>query len=120
MMRVAGRSHRQTTDLRVFESVTVVTAECGCRIENFNRIDGQRLESGQPDSSTEQIIRVRGNGETAALVNNIAHFTSGFSFQIRQLGADTEQMAVRGRHLDSRQNEKIVYRHAVKSHQAFL
>src|SRR5438046_1736423 len=29
-------------------------------------------------------------------------------------------MPVRGRYLDSRQNEEIVDRHAVKSHQAFL
>jgi hypothetical protein len=82
MMCVTGCSHRQTADLRVFESVTVVTTERGCRIENLNRIDGQRLESGQPDSSAEQIIGVRRNGEAAALVNDIAHFTRGFSFQI--------------------------------------
>src|SRR5262249_13598244 len=113
MMRVAGRSHWQTADLRVFESVTVVTTECRCRIKNFDRIDGQRLESGQPDSSAEQIIGMRRNGETAALVNDIAYFTCWFSFQIGQLGADTKQMSVRGSHLDSRQNEKIVDRHAV-------
>src|SRR5213078_1264891 len=63
---------------------------------------------------------VRRNGEAAALVSDIAHFTRGFSFQIGQLGANTKQMPVRGRYLDSRQNEEIVDRHAVKSHQAFL
>src|SRR5207253_3494382 len=56
----------------------------------------------------------------AALVNDIAHFTRGFSFQIGQLGADTKQMPVRGSHLDSRQNEKLVDRHSVQTHQPFL
>ena len=63
---------------------------------------------------------MRGNGETAALVNDIAHFTRGFSFQIGQLGADTKQMTVRGSHFDSRKNEEIVDGHAIKPHQAFL
>ena len=82
MMGVAGRSHRQTADLRVFESVTVVTTECGCGIENFDRVHRQGLESGEPDSSAEQIIGVRRNGETAALVNSVANFARRFSFQI--------------------------------------
>ena len=120
MMRVAGRSHRQTADLRVFESVTVVTTECGCRIENFDRIDRQRLQSGEPDSSAKQIIRMRRNGETAALVDHVADFARRFSFQVRQLGADTKQMPVGGGHLDSRENEKIIDRQSVQSHQAFL
>src|SRR5262245_60896232 len=63
---------------------------------------------------------MRGNGETAALVNDIAHFARGLSFQIGQLGADTKQMTVRGSYFDSRKNEKIVDWHAIKSHQAFL
>src|SRR6266511_5309210 len=115
MMRVAGGSHRQTADLRVFESVTVVTTECGCRIKNFDGIDGQRLESGQPDSSAEQIIGVRGNGEAATLVNDIADLARRFSLQIGQFGADAEQMPVCGSHLDSGENEKIVDGQAVRS-----
>ena len=63
---------------------------------------------------------MRRNGQTAALMNHVADFARRFSFQVGQLGADTKQMPVRGGHLDSRQNEKIVDRHTIKSHQAFL
>src|SRR5438045_8412509 len=86
MMGVAGRSHRQTADLRVFESVTVVTTECGCRIENFDGIDGQRLKNAQPDSSAEQIREVKRNSESAALLSDIARFTRGCASQIGQAG----------------------------------
>ena len=120
MMRVAGRSHGQTADLRVFESVTIVAAQRGCGVENFDRIDRQRLQSGKTDSGAEQIVGVRRNGETAALMNDIADFARRFSFQIRQLGADTEKMSVGGGHFDSGQNEKIVDRQPVQPHQAFL
>ncbi len=120
MMRVAGGSHGQTADLRVFESITVVTAEGGCRIKNFDRVHGKRLQSCKPDSGAEQIVRMRRNGEPAALVNDVADFARRFSFQIGQLGTDTKQMAVGGRHLDSRKNEKIVNGQSIESHQALL
>ena len=96
MMRIAGGSHRQTANLCVFKSVTVVTAERGCRIENFDRIDRERLQSGEPNSGAEQIIGVRRNGQTAALVNDVAYFTCGFSFQIWQLGADAKGATTNG------------------------
>src|SRR5215472_14109924 len=91
MMGIAGGGHRQTADLRVFESVSVVTTQCGCGIENFDRIDGKRLESGQADSGAKQIVGMGRNSETPTLVNDFADFACGFSFQIGQLGADTKQ-----------------------------
>src|ERR1051326_2814917 len=63
---------------------------------------------------------MRRNGEATALVNDLADLACGFSFQVRQLGADTKQVSVRGRYLNSRQDEKVVNRHAIKSHQAFF
>src|SRR4051812_34855574 len=109
-MCVASRCHGQTADLRVFKSVTVVTTKRRCRVKNFNRVHRKRLERSEPDPGSEQIIRVRRDGETAALVNDVAHLARWFSFQVRQLGTDTKEVPVRGRDLDSRQNEKIVDR----------
>src|SRR6188472_4449618 len=63
---------------------------------------------------------MRRDGETAALVNDVADLACWFSFQVRQLGTDTEQMPVRSSHLDSRQKEKVVDWHSIESHQAFF
>src|SRR5436305_7222662 len=119
-MCVASRCHRQTADLRVLKSVTVVTAQRRCRVKNFNRVYRKRLERSEPDPGSEQIIRLRWDRETAALVNDVAHYARWFSYQVRQLGADTKEVPARGRDFDSRQNEKIVDRHTIKSHQPFL
>src|SRR5262249_30840854 len=116
MMRVAGCSHGQTADLRVFESVTIVETKYGCRVKNFDRINVERLECGQSDSSAEQIVRMRRNGEASALMNDVADFACGFSLQIGQLGADTKKMPIRGGHLDTWENEEIVDRQTVKAH----
>src|SRR5437667_905065 len=120
MMRVAGGSHGQTTNLRVLESVAVVAAQCGRRVENLDRIDGQRFQSGKTDAGAEQIVWMRRNGETAAFVNDVADFARRFSFQVRQFRADAEKMAISSGHLDSRKNQKIIDWQPVKSHQAFL
>src|SRR5262249_31001663 len=108
VMRVAGGSHRQTSDLRIFESVAVVTAERGCCIKDLDRVHGKRLQSCEPYPRAEQIVRMRRNGKAAALVDDVADFARRFSFQVRQFGANTQKMPVRGGDLDSRKYEKIV------------
>src|SRR4029077_4688978 len=107
MMGVACRSHRQTADLRVLEGVTVIAAKSCRGVEHFDRIDSQRFQSGKTDPSAKQIIRMRRNGEPAALVDHVADLASRLSLQVRQLGTDTKQVPVRGSHLDPWQNEKI-------------
>src|SRR5262249_2075801 len=99
MMRIAGRSHGQTANLRVFESITVVAPKGGCRVENLDCIHGQRFQSRKTDAGTKQIIWMWRNGETAAFMNNVADFTRRFSFQVRQLRTDAEKMTVGRRDL---------------------
>ena len=53
-------------------------------------------------------------------MNDVTDFACRFSFQVGQLRSDTEKMTIGGRHLDSRQNEEIVDRQAIQSHQAVL
>src|SRR5258708_36168079 len=72
MVRVARRRHGQTTNLGVLERVTVIAAKRCRGIENLDRIDRQRFQSGKTDSGPKQIIRVRRNGEPAALVHYVA------------------------------------------------
>src|SRR5207302_2483741 len=63
---------------------------------------------------------MRRNSETAALMNNFAYFARRFSFQVRQLRADTKKVAIGSSHFDAGQNEKAVDRLAVETHQAFF
>src|SRR5437016_5132946 len=63
---------------------------------------------------------MRRDGETAAFVNDVADFACRFSFQVRQLSADAEKMTISGGDLHSRENEKIIDRQPVQSHQTFL
>src|SRR5882762_1203655 len=120
MVRVAGRSHGQTANLRVLESVTVVAAKCGRRIENLESVYRQCFQSGKTDSGAKQIVWVWGNGQTAAFMNHLADFARWLSLQVRQLRTDTEKMPISGRYLDSRQNEEIIDRQTIQSHQALL
>ena len=53
-------------------------------------------------------------------MNHLADFARRFAFQIGQLRTDTQQMTVRSGHLHPRQNEEIVDRQAIQSHQPFL
>src|SRR6266540_544624 len=120
MMRVAGGSHGQTANLRILESVTVVAAECGRRVENLDRIHRQHFQSGKTDAGAEQIIWMRRNGEAATFMNDVANFACWLSFQVGQFRTDTEKMTIGGRDLDSRKNEKIVDRQPVQPHEALL
>src|SRR6476619_5472379 len=120
MVCVAGRGHGQAADLCVLEGVTVIAAKSCRGVEHFDRIDSQRFQSGKTDPSAKQIIRMRRNGEPAALVDHVADLARRLSLQVRQLGTDTKQVPVGGSHFDSGQNETIIYRQSVQSHQAFL
>src|SRR6266513_4104790 len=116
MVGVTSRSHGQSTNLRVLESVAVIAAECGRCVENLDRIDGQRFQSGKTDPSAKQIIRVRRNGKPAALVDYVADFACRFSLQVRKLRADAEKVAISGGHFHARENEEIIDRQSVQSH----
>ena len=96
MVRVTGRSHGQTANLRVLESVAVVAAERSRSVENLDRVHRQGFQSGKTDAGAEQIIRVWRNGETAAFMNDVADFARWFSFQVGQLRADAEKMTIGG------------------------
>jgi len=63
---------------------------------------------------------MRRNREPAPLVNDVADFARGFSFQVRQLSADAQQVAVGGGDFDSGQNEKTVHGLTVEPHQSFF
>ena len=39
MMGIAGRNHWQTAKLRIFKGVSIVTAQRGGGVENFDRVD---------------------------------------------------------------------------------
>src|SRR5436190_19193433 len=104
-MRIARGDHRQSADLRVLEGVSVVAAQRRRGVENFDRIDGQRFQNGKTNAGAEEIVRVRWNRETAALMNDFANFARRSSFQlrwIRQSRADAKKMAVGRCHFDSR------------------
>src|SRR5437868_15462084 len=60
------------------------------------------------------------NGEPAAFVNYFANFARRFSLEVRKLRTDAEKMAVGGRHFHSWENEKIIDRQSIQSHQALL
>src|SRR5262249_22540145 len=68
----------------------------------------------------EEIVRMGGNGEPAAMMNNVADFARRFSFQKRQFGADAKEMPVGGCDFDAGQNEKPVNRLAINAHQTFF
>src|SRR5947208_15297679 len=83
VMRVAGSDHGQIPDLCVLERVTVVATQSSRRVENFDRINRQRFQDRESDSSAEEIVGMRRNREAAALMNDFANFPRWFSFQIR-------------------------------------
>ena len=120
MMRVAGGSHGQTSNLRILEGITIVAAQRSRGVENLDRIHRQRFQNGKTDSGPEQIVRMWRNGETAALMNDIADFPRRFSLQIRQLRTDAEKMTIGGGHFHSGQNEEIIDGQTIQPHQTFL
>src|SRR5215813_11416680 len=119
-MRVTGGSHGQASNLGVLESVRVITAKRCRGIKDFYGVDRQSFQSRKPNSSTEQIVRMRRNGEPASLVDYVAYLSSWFSLQVRQLCANAQKMTIGSRHFYSRQNEKTIDWHSVQSHQTFL
>ena len=66
-----------------------------------------------------EIVRVRRNGETAALVNDLAGFARWLAFQIGNGRPDAEEVTFGGGYF-ARDDEKIVDRPAVLAHQAFV
>src|SRR5437762_12207473 len=63
---------------------------------------------------------MRRNGEATPLVNEITYFSRGPAFEIGERSANTEQMPFGRRHFDARDDEKIVHRHAILTHQSLL
>src|SRR5437762_4041186 len=63
---------------------------------------------------------MRRNGESAALVDEVANLAGRFSFQVGQFCPDAKQMAIGGRDLDAGENEKVIDRLTVETHQTFL
>src|SRR6266576_2449163 len=63
---------------------------------------------------------MRRNSEPAALVDYVADFACRFSLEVRKLRPDAEKMAIGGRHFHSWENEKIIDRQSIQSHQALL
>jgi hypothetical protein len=53
-------------------------------------------------------------------MDDFANFVRGFAFEVRQLGADAEEMAVSGGYLDPGQNQETVDWLPVDPHQSFL
>ena len=98
----------------------VVAAQGGGGVENFERVDRQRLEDREANPGAEQIVRVRRNGEAAALVNDLADFARGRAFQIGNGRADAEEVTFGGGDLLPGHDEEIVDRQAVLAHQAFV
>ena len=47
MMRVAGGSHGQTSNLRILEGITIVAAQRSRGVENLDRIHRQRFQNGK-------------------------------------------------------------------------
>src|SRR5205823_11843548 len=56
MMRIASGDHGQISDLRVLERVTVIAAQCGCSIENFNRVNRKRFQDRETNPGAEKIV----------------------------------------------------------------
>src|SRR5436853_2380105 len=63
---------------------------------------------------------MRMNGETALFVNNLADFAGRFAFQIGKSRTDAEQVTFRGGNFDAGDDEEIVDRQAIFTHQALL
>src|SRR5262249_61563380 len=82
--------------------------------------EGKRLQRGKWEPSEKQAIGMRRKGEPATLVDHVADLASRFSFEVRKLRADAQKVAISGRHFHSRENKKIIDRHSVQPHQAFL
>lgn len=121
VVRIAGRGHGKATALCVLKGENVVAAESGGSIENFERVNRQRFQDRLADSRPKQIIRVRWNGESAALVNDLANFPGRSAFQIVwQAGPDAKQVTFRGGYFLAGNDEKTVDRLTIRAHQALI
>ena len=76
VVSIACSGHGKSPHLRIFERVSVVTAQGGSGIEDFERIDRQSFEGGETDPGSEQIVWMGWDSEAAAGVNQIAYFVS--------------------------------------------
>src|SRR5258708_28442383 len=56
------------------------------------------------------------NSDPAGFVDQIAYFKRGPALEVRQYGANTEEMALRCRDLHSGHNQEIIDRQTVRSH----
>src|SRR6266496_1574231 len=63
---------------------------------------------------------MRRNREPASLMDYVADFARRFSLEVGKFRTDAEKVAVGGRHFHSWENEKIIHRHSIQSHQALL
>ena len=120
VVRVARSGHGKAARLRVFEGVTIVAPQGGRGVENFQGVNRQRLENRKTNAGAEEIVRMRGNGEPAAFVNDFANFAGRLPFQIRQRDTEAKQVAFRGRDFDAGDDEKIVHRQTVLAHEPLL
>ena len=83
VMRVARRGHGQPADLRIFKGVTVVAAQGGRGVEDFERVDRQSFQGGETNAGAEKIVGMRRNGEAAAFVDDLANFPGRFALSDR-------------------------------------
>ena len=102
-MRVARCGHRQAAQLRVFEGVTIVAAQGGGGVEDFQGVDRQSFQDGKANAGAKEIVRVRRNGQPAAFVNDFADFAGRLAFQIGEGRADAKQVAFVGGDFDARE-----------------
>src|SRR5438874_10392527 len=120
MVCVASCRHGQTANVRVLESVCIITAKSRRGVEDLNGIDRQRFQSGKTDPCAKQIIWMWRNSEAASLMDDVADLACRFSLQVRKLCAYAQKMPISGCDFHPRKNEKIIDGQAVQSHQSFL
>src|SRR6266853_5152112 len=94
MVGIARGGHCQTVIKRIVIGHAIVTFERGGGVEYFNPVNLQRLQNVLSDSGPEKVIRMGRNSDPTGLVDQIADFKRGPALEVRQYGANTEEVAL--------------------------
>src|SRR5690242_9061377 len=99
MVGVACRRHRQVAPSGVLKRHLVVPLEGGGGIEYLKGVNRQGVKDIFADPGTEEVIRMRRNGESTSIVDPVTHFERWTTLQVGQRGSDTKQVTLCRRHL---------------------
>ena len=121
VMCIAACSHGETTGTGVMQRTFVLYGHRRGRIEDFESIHRERVQSGLANPSTHPVVGMRGYGDSARRVHALDDFNGGRMFKpVWKPYPKAKQMSLRCRYFRSGNNQKSIHGLAIFAKESFF